>query len=100
MKLSKAISWLVQGLQQVLFPELEEWWQSPLTEKQQELVAILELVQVEKFVPRSASTQWLGRKLLHRESMARSFVAKAFNGYRYTRSLSDLTRAAANLRGR
>ncbi len=47
MKLSKAISSLVQGLQQVLFPELEEWWQGPLTEKEQELVSILELVQVE-----------------------------------------------------
>jgi hypothetical protein len=45
-KLSKAISWLVQGLQQVLFPELEEWWQSPLTEKEQQLISILELVRV------------------------------------------------------
>lgn len=97
MKLSKAISWLVQGLQQVLFPELEEWWQNPLTEKEQDLVSILELVQVEKFVPRSASTQWLGRKLLHRESMARSFVAKAVNGYRCTRSLIEALKTTPNL---
>jgi len=97
-KLSKAISWLVQGLQQVLFPELEEWWQSPLTEKEQQLISILELVQVEKFVPRSASTQWLGRKLLDRQAIARSFVAKAVKGYPHTRSLIEALKTTPNLR--
>jgi len=38
-KLNKAISWLLKGLQQVLFPQLEECWQSPLTDKEQQLVS-------------------------------------------------------------
>lgn len=89
MKLSKAISWLLRGLQQVLFPQLEECWHSPLTDKEQQLISILELVQIERFVPRSASTQRLGRKLSDRESIARSFVAKAVYGYPFTRSLIE-----------
>lgn len=98
MKLGKAISWLVRGLQQVLFPELEEYWHSPLTYKEQQLVSILELVQVEKFVPRCASSQWLGRKLLDREAIARSFVAKSVNGYRCTRALIEALKTTPNLR--
>ena len=98
MKLSKAISWLVRGLQQVLFPELEDWWQSPLTDKQQQLISILELVQIEKFVLHSASTQWLGRKLLDRQAIARSFVAKAVNGYPHTRALIEALKTTPNLR--
>ena len=98
MKLSKAISWLMRGLQQVLFPQLEECWQSPLTDKEQQLVSILELVQIERFVPRSASTQWLGRKLRDRESIARSFVAKAVYGYPFTRSLIEALKTTPNLR--
>ena len=98
MRLSKAISWLVRGFQQILFPELEECWQSPLTDKEQQLVSILELVEVEKFVPRTASTQWLGRKLLYREAIARSFVAKAVNGYRHTRFLIEALKTTPNLR--
>ena len=97
-KLSKAISWLVRGLQQVLFPELEDWWQSPLTDKQQQLISILELVQIEKFVLHSASTQWLGRKLLDRQAIARSFVAKAVNGYPHTRALIEALKTTPNLR--
>lgn len=98
MKLSKAISWLLKDLQQVLFPQLEECWQSPLTDKEQQLVSILELVQIERFVPRSASTQWLGRKLRDRESIARSFVAKAVYGYPFTRSLIEALNTTPNLR--
>jgi transposase len=97
-RLSKTISWLVRGFQQVLFPELEESWQTPLTDKEQQLISILELVQIEKFVPRSASTQWLGRKLLYREEMARAFVAKAVNGYRHTRFLIEALKTTPNLR--
>ena len=82
---------------EVLFPELAEWWQGTLTDKEQELVSILELVQGEKFVPRSASTQWLDRKLLYRESIARSFVAKAVNAYRWSRFLIEALKTTQNL---
>ena len=98
MKLSKAISWLRRGLQQVLFPQLEECWESPLTDKEQQLVSILELVRIERFVPRSASTQEFGRKLSDRESIARSFVAKAVYGYPFTRSLIEALKTNPNQR--
>jgi len=40
-------------------------------------VKILELVQIEKYVPVSASQQWLGRPIKEREALARAFVAKS-----------------------
>ena len=98
MKLSKAISWLLGSLQQVLFPQLEECWKAPLTDKERQLVSILELVQVERFVPRSAADQWLGRKLSEREPIARSFVAKAVYGYPFTSSLIEALKTTPNLR--
>ena len=58
-----------------------------MTPKEQELVSILELIQIENYVPRSASNQDMGRKLRERESIARAFVAKAVYGYPFTRSL-------------
>jgi hypothetical protein len=44
-------------------------------------VSILELLQVERFIPKSSDTQRMGRKLRERESIARSFVVKAVYGY-------------------
>lgn len=98
MKLGKAISWLLGSLQQGLFPQLEECWNAPLTAKERQLISILELIQIEKFVPRSAFDQWLGRKLRERESIARSFVAKAVYGYPFTRSLIEALKTTPNLR--
>lgn len=96
MKLSKAISWLLRGLQQVLFPQLEECWQGPLTDKEQQLVSILELVQIEQFVLHRE--HWLGRPPHDREAIARSFVAKAVYGYRTTRALIEALNTHPNLR--
>jgi len=48
-----------------------------LTKWEQGLVAVLEVVEVEAYVPPSASTQWFGRKLREDESIKGSFVAKA-----------------------
>jgi hypothetical protein len=97
-KLGQAISWLLGSLQQGLFPKLEECWKTPLTAKEQQLVSILELVEVERFVPRSSANQWLGRKLRERESIARSFVAKAVSGYPFTRTLIQALKTTPNLR--
>jgi len=97
-KLGKAISWLKRTLQDNLFPRLGECWESPLTDKERQLVAILELVQVERFVLRTASQQWLGRKLRDREAIARSFVAKAVYGYPTTRRLIEALKATTSLR--
>ena len=98
MKLGEAISWLMGSLQRSLFPHLEDCWRTPLTAKEQELVSILELLQVEKYVPRSASTQDMGRKLKERESIARAFVVKAVYGYRFTRSLIEAVKTTPTLR--
>lgn len=97
-RLVQAISWLVGNLQGSLFPLLEESWPTELTEKEQSLVAVLEVVEVEAYVPRSAGQQWFGRKLRERESIARSFVAKAVYGYPFTRSLIEALRTSPNLR--
>jgi len=97
-KLGKAISWLKGTLQRCLFPSLEECWNTTLTDKEQQLVSILELVQVEGFVLRKADSQWLGRKLSDREPIARSFVAKAVYGYPFTSSLIEALKTTPNLR--
>ncbi len=96
MTLNKAISWLVRGLQQVLFPELEECWKSPLTDKERQIVSILELIEIETFVQHHAC--WLGRKPHDRKPIARSFVAKAVYGYPTTRALIEALTASPNLR--
>jgi hypothetical protein len=98
MKLGKAISWLMGSLQRSLFPHLEECWKIPLTEKEQHLVSILEIIQIEKHVPCSAANQWMGRKLSERESIARSFVAKAVYGFPFTRSLIEALKTTPALR--
>lgn len=98
MKLGKAISWLKGTLQRGLFPNLEEFWNTTLTDKEQQLVSILELVQVEGFVLRKADNQWLGRKLREREPIARSFVAKSVYGYPFTSRLIEALKTTPNLR--
>jgi hypothetical protein len=49
MKLREAVSWFMGTLQRNLIPRLEECGERPLTDKEQQLVSILELVQIEKF---------------------------------------------------
>ena len=98
MKLMQAVSRVMGNLQRSLFPRIEECWQRPLIEKEKQLVTILEIVQVERHIPKSASHQWLGRKLSEREAIARSFVAKAVYGHPFTRTTIDALHSAPNLR--
>ncbi len=98
MKLKEKVSWLMGTVQRTLFPHLEDCLDSPLTEQEKRLVKILELVQIEKYVPKSASRQWLGRPIKEREAIARSFVAKAVLGYPHTRSVLHALRTTATLR--
>ena len=51
MKLREPVSWLMGTLQRQLFPRLEECWERPLTDKEQQLVSILELVRSLEHVP-------------------------------------------------
>jgi len=98
MKLKEKISWLMGRVQRRLFPHLNECLDTLLTEQEQRLVTILEIVQVEKYVPKNAATQWLGRKPLEREALARAFVAKAVYRLPTTSDLIRALRATNNLR--
>ena len=55
MKLKQAVSWLMGTLQRNLIPRLEECCERPLTEKEQQLVSILEVLHIEKFAGRPAA---------------------------------------------
>ena len=98
MKLRETISWLMGTLQRGLFPYFEECSEAPLTAKQKQLLQILEIVQVEKSVPKTAAQQWMGRKIREREAMARSFVAKMVYNYPTTRSLITALQETPNVR--
>jgi len=61
-------------IQGTLFPWLQEEL-GPLTEKQQQLITVLEIARVEDFV--KSYEGWAGRPEKDRRAIARSFVAKA-----------------------
>jgi len=98
MKLRETISWLMGTLQRGLFPYFEECSETPLTAKQKQLIQILEIVQVEKSVPKTATQQWMGRKIREREAIARAFVAKMVYNYPTTRSLITALQETPNVR--
>lgn len=98
MKLKDKVSWLMETVQQSLFPHLDECLPLPLTEPEKRLVKILELVQIEKHVPVSAKRQWLGRPIKEREAIARAFIAKAVLRYQHTSSLRNELLSTPNLR--
>jgi transposase len=99
MKLTGKISWLMGRVQKSLFPHLNQCFKVQLTDQEEHLVSILEVLQVERYVPRVVTNyRWPGRNPLDRKAMARAFVAKAL--YRHP-TTSDLIRAlnsAENLR--
>jgi len=99
MKLIDTISWLMGRVQKSLFPHLNECLKTPLTAQEEHLVSILEILQVEKYVPKVvANYRCPGRNPLDRKAIARAFVAKVL--YRHP-TTSDLIRAlnsAENLR--
>ena len=85
--------WLqVQG---VLFPIVEEEL-GPLTEKQQELVETLEVVQVERLIPSAHGD--LGRPKESRAALARAFIAKAVYNMTTTRALIERLQTDKSLR--
>ena len=77
-------AWL--NIQGSLFPWLSEEL-GPLTEKQQELVATLELVRIEEFIYSSRGCP--GRPSQDRTAIARAFVAKMVYNMPTTRALLD-----------
>lgn len=96
MKLTEAVSWLMGTLQRNLIPCLEECCERPLTEKEQQLVSILELVRIEKFAGRPPRR--FGRKPWERPALARAFVAKAVYNHPHTRATIEALRGSPVLR--
>lgn len=89
------LSQIWNRIQGTLFPFLAEEL-DPLTEKQKELIAILELIRIEDFVP--SSRGWVGHPLADRAALARSFVAKMVYNLPFTRTLIDYLQGNPNLR--
>jgi Transposase DDE domain/Transposase domain (DUF772) len=94
--LSDQLKQFVRVMQGCLFPKLEEAL-GPLTDKLRQLIAVLELVQIEAMVgPWQAG---VGRPALHERAIARAFVAKAVYNLSHTRQLLDRLHSDPSLRG-
>jgi len=90
------LSQFLSQVQTLLFPKLEAVY-GPLTRKERELVAILELIRIEEFVVRVYGS-WPGRPEKDRRPLARAFVAKAVYGFATTRALLEALASTPNLR--
>ena len=86
-------TWFI--VQTSLFPWLSDEL-GPLTEKQQELVTILELIRIEEFI--YSSRGFPGRPPQDRAAIARAFVAKMVYNLATTRALLDRLEADISLR--
>ena len=84
-----------ESIQRTLFPRLEQAL-GPLTEKQQQLVQTLEVIRIERLIPRYFRAP--GRPPKDRAAMARAFVAKAVYDVPSTRALLDRLAADVALR--
>jgi hypothetical protein len=85
--------WLT--IQGTLFPWLQQEL-GALSEKQKQLIAILELISVESFI--SNSRGYTGRPPEDRRAIARAFVTKAFYNLSTTRQLLERLQSDATLR--
>ena len=83
------------NIQETLFPWLEEQL-DPLTEKQQQLITILELIRIEEFLPNYYGCE--GRPQKTRSAIARSFVAKTVYNMDTTTQLIERLQIDKNLR--
>lgn len=90
-----SISQFWNRIQGSLFPEIEQEV-GPLTEKQQQLVATLEVVRVEQFLPKFYGC--VGRPQADRAALARAFVGKAVFNMSTTRALIERLESDAAFR--
>lgn len=95
MKPVETISNYLQNIQRKLFPRLEECI-GPLSEKQQRLIKVLELICIESFV--KVNTGFKGRPEGDRQSLARSFVSKAVYNISKTKQLRERLLVDTSLR--
>ncbi|MFH0785161.1 MAG: transposase [Pseudomonadota bacterium] len=99
MKLRDKISWLMGRVQRSLFPHLNQCLPTALTAQEERLISILEIVQIERYVPKYITNfHYPGRKPLDRQALARAFVVKAYYRLATTSDLRRTLLAAVNLR--
>ena len=80
-------------------PHLNQCFSSPLTEQEERLVSILEILQIERHVPRTICRyRYPGRKPFDRQALARAFVAKAIYRHPTTSDSHRALQSAVNLR--
>lgn len=94
-KLGQNLSQYWSKIQGTLFPRLEEDL-DPLTQKQQQLITILEVVRIEQFIPDYRGYE--GRPRKTRTAIARSFVAKMVYNMTTTRALWERLHSDKSLR--
>jgi hypothetical protein len=94
-ELTTKLSQYWNKIQGTLFPWLTEEL-DPLTKKQQQLVAILELVRIEEFLPSLYGCE--GRPRKTRSAIARSFVAKMVYNIDTTTFLLERLKSDKNIR--
>lgn len=94
-KLGQTLSQYWSKIQGTLFPQLEEEL-DPLTEKQQQLITILEVIRIEQFIPDHRGYE--GRPQKTRSAIARSLVAKMVYNMTTTRALWERLYSDKNLR--
>jgi hypothetical protein len=94
-QLTVKLSEFWNNIQDSLFPWLEEKL-DPLSEKQQQLIAILELVRMEQFIPDCRGYE--GRPQKTRAAIARSFVAKTIYNIDTSTMLIERLKTDRNLR--
>jgi transposase len=93
--LTDTLSQCWSHIQGSLFPYLEEVL-DPLTEKQQRLITILEVVRIEEYIPDYRLYE--GRPRKTRAAVARSFVAKMVYNMDSTRALWERLHSDRSLR--
>lgn len=86
MKLNEKLSQCWRMIQGNLFPWLQEEL-GPLTDKQQQLITVLELARVEEFIP--SYKGYVGRPQGNRCAIARAFIAKSIYNIETTSQLLD-----------
>ena len=93
--LTETVSQFWSNIQDTLFPYLEDHL-DPITERQKQLIAVLEVVRVEQFV--FDYSFYEGRPRKTRTAIARSFVAKTVYNMDTTRTLWERLHSDKNLR--
>ena len=96
MSLHHTISQYWEKIQGTLFPFLEEVL-PPLTQKQQHLIAILEVLRIEEYLP-STSYGYRGRPEKSRKAILRAFIAKAVYNMPTTRMVIERLHSDISLR--